>query len=386
LLLLVDTVNVASPGGLQLLEELERSIRLRRPEEARVVVLRAVGDGPAPDPEDRVEIVSCPRAGGWIGMRRWFHRTLPDLARRHRADVVYSLSGVVSRRLARVCGTVNAVNNMLPFTPEHIRHFPIWSSERIRFLLLQKLYASGSRIADALVVPSRYGAERVSAYAGDLMDKSFVAMNPIPDDTRYDPAAPPAHPYGGKPFLFYLSVVFWYKNHLNLIEAYRRAVAAGNELPDLLMAGPPSDPDYVAKIRQAIEDPHLKGRVKYLGKVPRDDVPGYLHHATINVFPSTCETSSFVQAEILGARGVMACSDWAPMPEIAGDAAELFDPHDPDSIADVLLRLCADEARRDELRRLAERRAGEFTREACGDAIWAAARRAEEAYVARRRA
>ena len=124
--------------------------------------------------------------------------------------------------------------------------------------------------------------------------------------------------------------------------------------------------------------------MRYLGRIPREDIPGLLHHATVNVFPSTCETNSFVQGEILGAHGVMACSNVPPMPEIAGDAAELFDPHDPDSIGAVLVRLSHDERRRAELRQLAARRAAEFTWEACGDAMWEAAAFAVSARAARR--
>jgi glycosyltransferase involved in cell wall biosynthesis len=126
-------------------------------------------------------------------------------------------------------------------------------------------------------------------------------------------------------------------------------------------------------MEQAIADAKLGARVRYLGMVPREDIPGYLHHATINMFPSTCETSSLVQSEILGAAGVMACSNMGPMPEIAGGAAELFDPHDPDTIAACMVRLVGDEARREDLRRRAAARAATLTIETFWAAAWRAA-------------
>ncbi len=368
---LIDTVNVASPGALQNQIELAHAAARRRPAGSDVILLRAP-DGYALEAPDGLTVERHPKAGSWTRLWRWFHRDLPGHVRRLDADVVYSLSGIVSPPLTRAAATINAIHNMLPFTPEHIRHFAPLSKDWIRLLLLQRTMVASSRRADALIVPSRHGLERVSHYAGDLSAKSFVAMNPVPEYAKFHPESPPAHPLGGRPFLFYLSVVFWYKNHLNLIEGYRRIVSRGGDLPDLVMAGPPDDPAYVRCIERAIAESGLGPRVRYLGRIPREDIPGLLHHATINVFPSTCETNSFVQGEILGAHGVMACSNIPPMPEVAGGAAELFDPYDPDSIGAVLLRLSHDEARRAELRRLAAARAAEFTWDSCGDTMWKA--------------
>ena len=42
----------------------------------------------------------------------------------------------------------------------------------------------------------------------------------------------------------------------------------------------------------------------------------------------------------------VACSDRASLPEVAGDAALLFDPDDPQAIADALQRLLNDQRTR----------------------------------------
>jgi len=380
----IDSVNAGSPGGLQNQVEIAVAAARRCPPGCDVVTLRAPDAFEIPPTPNLTEEIHARAGGGWWKLRRWFHDELPRHAERHRADAVYSLSGILSPALTRAAATVNSINNMLPFTPEHIRHFPPLSKGWLRLMILQRTFVSSCRLADALIVPSRHGLERVNHYAGDLSAKAFVAMNPVPEYAKFRPSDPPPHPYGGRPFLFYLSVVFWYKNHLGLIEGYRRMIARGEDLPDLIMAGPPHDTAYVKRIERAIADAKLGDRIRYLGLIPREDIPALLHHATINVFPSTCETNSFVQGEILGAHGVMACSNTPPMPEVAGPAAELFDPYDPDSIGETLVRLSHDEARRAELRRLAAARAAEFTWDACGDAMWRAAQHAVEARAARR--
>ena len=187
------------------------------------------------------------------------------------------------------------------------------------------------------------------------------------------------------PCFVYLSAIGVYKNHLRLLQAYRRALDEEPELPELLIAGIPEEPDYLQRILAKIEELELEKKARYLGTVDRETIPAWLHHAEVNFFPSECETNSVVLAEILGVGGVLACSRCDPMPEVAGDAAELFDPHSVDEMADVMLRLHRQDERREELRQLARQRAAELSWDRCGEAIWKAAGTAKAAIERRRR-
>ena len=62
------------------------------------------------------------------------------------------------------------------------------------------------------------------------------------------------------------------------------------------------------------------------------------------------------------ARGVpVASSDRASLPEVAGDAALLFDPEDAAAIADAIERLLADASCAERLRAAGPQRAAAFT-------------------------
>jgi alpha-1,3-rhamnosyl/mannosyltransferase len=62
------------------------------------------------------------------------------------------------------------------------------------------------------------------------------------------------------------------------------------------------------------------------------------------------------------ARGVpVACSNASSLPEVAGDAALLFDPHDEAAIAGALRRLLDDAALCEQLRASGLARVREFT-------------------------
>ena len=83
--------------------------------------------------------------------------------------------------------------------------------------------------------------------------------------------------------------------------------------------------------------------------------------ADVFVYPSLYEGFGLPVLEAM-ARGVpVACSDASSLPEVAGDAALLFDPRDQRAIAEALTRLLEDPALRERLRAAGLARAREFS-------------------------
>lgn len=375
--LLVDSVPVGSPGILQLRDEFARVFASGR--HGGEVVLLAAGPEVKPRHEGSLTVVPAPRPpAGWAGRWWWYHHELPRLVLAHRADVVFSMSGILSPRLRRTAATVTTVNNMLPFTPDSLRVYPAISTARVRLELLRRLYVSALKTADAVVLHSQHALDSVTPYAGDITSKTVVALTGVPTDLRG--AQLGAHPRGGEPYIFYFSAFYPYKNHLKLLAAYQQALAKRPTLPKLVLAGIPADVGYRDTVVAEIERLDLQGRVEHLGTLERTAIPTWLSHATVNVFASTCETNPVTIAEILALGGALMCSAVPPMTEIAGDAAATFDPESVESIATTMVALLDDPARRDQLRQRALHRAGELSWEACTDRIWEAALRADAVF------
>jgi len=61
----------------------------------------------------------------------------------------------------------------------------------------------------------------------------------------------------------------------------------------------------------------------------------------------------------------VACSSVASLPEVAGDAALLFDPYSIDDIGRALLQIATDPTLRDTLAERGRRRVGRFVGTAC---------------------
>ena len=109
----------------------------------------------------------------------------------------------------------------------------------------------------------------------------------------------------------------------------------------------------------------LASRVVFPGYVEEADLPALLSGALALVFPSLYEGFGIPVLEA-GACGVpVITSNTSSLPEVAGDAALLVDPHDVDAIADAMFRIATDAKLRAELDRRGQENVKRFSWEKC---------------------
>jgi glycosyltransferase involved in cell wall biosynthesis len=114
-------------------------------------------------------------------------------------------------------------------------------------------------------------------------------------------------------------------------------------------------------LSQQIERLGLRGRVHFPGFFPRELLPALYRGAIAHVLPSIYEGFGLTLLEAMACGCPVAASDTGSLPEVCGDAAELFDPTDPAAIA---AGISAALVRADELSAAGLRRAAGFTWEA----------------------
>lgn len=120
------------------------------------------------------------------------------------------------------------------------------------------------------------------------------------------------------------------------------------------------------------------GMVRRLGYVSDDDLAALYAACSAFVYPSYYEGWGLPVAEAMALGAPVITSSVSSLPEVAGDAALLADPHSPDAIAMALQQALTDAATARRLRQAGPARAAEFSAEAWARATLAVYREAAE--------
>jgi glycosyltransferase involved in cell wall biosynthesis len=129
--------------------------------------------------------------------------------------------------------------------------------------------------------------------------------------------------------------------------------------PLLVLPGYPTW--HEAELRERADALGVEGDIRFLGWLSGEQLEGLWQVAEVFVYPSLYEGFGLPVLEAM-ARGVpVACSNASSLPEVAGDAALLFDPRDQAAIGGAIERLLSDPAEAERLRARGVARAREFT-------------------------
>ena len=148
------------------------------------------------------------------------------------------------------------------------------------------------------------------------------------------------------------------KNTERLVEAFARVA---DDVPDVTLVLTGWHTSRFQLVRDRIDHLGVGSRVRVLGHVPDDSLPGLYAGAAVFTLPSLHEGFGLPVLEAMACGAPVLAANVYALPEVCGDAAELVDPMSVDAIAAGLRRLLDDDARAVELRERGFARAAEFT-------------------------
>jgi len=160
-------------------------------------------------------------------------------------------------------------------------------------------------------------------------------------------------------FVLYAGNVKPHKNLERLIEAFHLVRRRGLDHLKLVLIG-----DEISKytaLRRAVHHHQLHKYVRFLGYLPEETLAVMYRLAGVFVFPSLYEGFGLPPLEAMASGTPVVTSNVSSLPEVAGDAAVLVDPYDPQAIADGIYQVLTDEQLRRDLRRKGVARAGMFS-------------------------
>ncbi len=161
-----------------------------------------------------------------------------------------------------------------------------------------------------------------------------------------------------------------YKNLHSLV----RALAELDD--DVMLVLPGSPTAYEAELRALAEELHVSARVRFPDWLSDDELERLYALSDAFVLPSLLEGFGMPVLEAM-ARGLpVACSNVSALPEVAGDAALLFDPDRQEEVTAAVRRLLDDRELAEGLIVRGRERAAHFTWKRTGEASLAGYRRA----------
>ncbi len=289
---------------------------------------------------------------------------LPRLAARAGVDLVHSLASTAPAwgRFRRVLTVHDLIYARFPEAHPGLRDrgmrvlVPLAArrstrviaiSESTRRDLVELLRLPAGRID---VVPQGLGAVR--RLPGSMQQSGIgtpAALSAQATRARFD--------LGDRRVLLTLSAKRPHKNLLALVGAFARIPS--ERRPVLVLPGYPTW--HEAELRARAAELGVLADVRFEGWLSEGEIEGLWAIASAFVYPSLYEGFGLPVLEAM-ARGVpVACADTSSLPEVAGDAALLFDPRSEPAIAQAIERLLGDSSLAHNLRERGLARAREFS-------------------------
>lgn len=201
----------------------------------------------------------------------------------------------------------------------------------------RRLLKSAASRAAAILCDSEFTASEVQKFLG--VDRSHIVVAYPCVREPSNASTYPQPEVGDLPYLLAVGNIKKHKNLGPLIAAFERIK---DQIPhSLIVVGKKEgflNPDSQFSGASELMD----GRVRFTGHVSDQELEGYYEHAEALIFPSLYEGFGYPLVEAMAKGCPVACSNASCLPEIAGDAALLFDPSSIDDIANAIMTIVGD--------------------------------------------
>ncbi len=271
-------------------------------------------------------------------------------------DVMHRPFTVVFPRLKGVREVVTIADLQFEELTENFTSLQLYSRRR--------LYRRSALEADAIIAVSKFTKRDISEKYGVEPGKIHVIYEAAGEE------------YGEKinaaakkrmlsdlgidfDYVYYPSAAWRHKNHVRLFEAMKLLRGSGLKLVLSGLGG------HMHELRAKVREMGLEKSVKVLGHVDKSYLPALYQGATVMAFPSLYEGFGLPLVEAMASGCPVACAKAGSIAEVCGNAAEYFDPHSPEDIAEKIERVAADGKLRKRLIAAGRKQSAKFSWKKC---------------------
>jgi glycosyltransferase involved in cell wall biosynthesis len=275
-------------------------------------------------------------------IRYWLNYPVRKHVIKQKANVFFSPDGFIP--LGMSIPKVSMVHDVA-----YLR-YPEYLQPRIR-----KFYATwmGRYLAytDHIITVSEFSKSEIIAGYNIPADKISVVYNgitetyaPVNEEQKQRIRKQYAH---GKPYFIYLGAIHPRKNMLALVKAFEQFKSADASDHQLVLAGRASW--HTEEVFKAIAQSPWKDSIHLPGYVATSEATGLVASAEAMIYPSLYEGFGLPLVEAMACGVPVICSNVSSLPEVAGNAALLFDPMEVDQLSNQIRRIADDDQLRKEM-------------------------------------
>jgi len=332
-----DLRRIGNPGIGRYMKCLAEAVTAQAPENEYLLILPPGGD----------DLVNAPGAEKICSPLKYYSLReqveLPRILNRHRVDLLHSPHFLLP--LLRPCPAVATIHDVIYLACQ--QDLP----SRAGRLYYRAMMNACSRMATRIITDSEHSKNEIVRYLRadpDRIDVIYPGVDPSfkpVADTR-QLAAVRSRCGIDREYILCVGIYKPRKNHAGLLRAFRRFLEGGMQA-QLVIAGPMAEGEAV--LRRLAAELGVAEHVIFTGFVSDVDLRSLYSAARVCVCPSLYEGFGFTVLEAMACGAPVLCSRATSLPEVAGNAALYFDPHDPEEMASQLVHVFSDHALRDSL-------------------------------------
>lgn len=256
--------------------------------------------------------------------------------------------------------TVTTVHDIMWLT------HPQWCNPSAYGHIERRFYAHGINRAlgqsDAIATVSGATRAEIVGLRPELGERAHITLSGVSDAFRKVEVEPGTlASIGLKPgrkFILSAGQFAPYKNHEGAIKAFAQSFGPRDDIDLVMVQRRKSGASVLVDLARSLG---VGSRVHFTGTVDFSTLLQLYSGALALLHPSLCEGFGNPVAEAMACGCPVITSNISAMPEVAGGAAALVNPHDTGEIAAALVRVADDEALRDEMSQKGLARAKELS-------------------------
>lgn len=276
-----------------------------------------------------IKKISHPLLNKSLIHRAYWHLFLSKyFFKKNNCDVAFYPGGI---NFSRISIFVTMSRNMLPFNISEILKYKSIKF-KIKLLIIRLSQISTFKRSSGLIFLNNFAKQALKKYVGrntltTIIPHGYEISNPI-KKTKLTSNK-------DKINFLYVSHFSPYKNHLNLIKAFKKLKHSYKNLNvHLTLIG--SQDETFKDCEEFITKNSLDSLISIIGAVPHDELRNYYESCDVFIFPSSCENYPNILNEISDYSCDVICSYFQPMPSLLQDSSFYFNPLIVDDIVKVI--------------------------------------------------